>query len=111
MGDWPLRVVSAGNTYYSGELVAFTGRIDPRQVTAGWMILQQDLTRLSRRSSQTVVQPASHVSLLTNPRFAPYLVEAIRQQVEEVRGTNQGGYLISQPISAPTAKPPRPKPT
>ena len=85
LGDRPLRVVTAGNTYYAGELAALTGHTDPRQVTASWLTLQRDLARLSRRSQSNVVREAAHVSLLTDPHHAASVVEAIAEVVRDTK--------------------------
>jgi pimeloyl-ACP methyl ester carboxylesterase len=95
LGDRPLQVVTAGNTYYSGELEVFTGRIDPRRVTASWLTLQGDLARLSRHSARTLVPQASHVSLITDRANAESVVEAVRRVVNEVRGSQDKGERAS----------------
>jgi len=85
LGSRPLRVLVAGHTYYTDEIKAFTGDINPDQVSRSWLTLERDLARLSTRSSLEVVPEASHVSLITDPRYAARVVAAVKDVVQEVR--------------------------
>lgn len=46
--------------------------------------LQEDLTTLSSNTTRTIVQGATHESLVANPEYAAQVVEAIRQVIESV---------------------------
>jgi pimeloyl-ACP methyl ester carboxylesterase len=56
-----------------------------QDTTGEWMVLQEELAKLSSQSEWRVVQDASHMGLLTNPQFASQTSAAIEALVAKIR--------------------------
>ena len=52
-----------------------------------WMVLQEELSGLSSQSEWRVVEGASHMGLLTDPKFASQTAAAIQALVRNSRGS------------------------
>jgi pimeloyl-ACP methyl ester carboxylesterase len=80
LGDLPLTVVTAGNSF-----AAFEGSGIPREAANGaWMQLQSELVGLSTRGVQFVIDSANHRIHATHPDF---IVRAIRHMLRATRDT------------------------
>ena len=77
----PVQLITALNTYHEQPLPVE----DPDETTQTWIMLQQDLLSVSPNSQQTVVEEATHFSLLVNPKHAIIVTEAIIEFVGDVR--------------------------
>lgn len=81
MGDLPIRLITALNTYHEQPL---PGQ-DAEETTRVWTALQNDLLRLSTDSTQQVIEEAAHFSLLLNADHATSVIETIEELVQELR--------------------------
>ena len=70
LGERPLRVLTAEES---------------ARIFGGWSTRQMELARLSSRGIHRVIAGANHGSLISDPRFAPEVVRAIREVVDEAR--------------------------
>ncbi len=80
-GNLPVRLITALNTYHEQPLPVE----DPDKTTQTWVVLQQDLLRVSPNSQQTVVEEATHFSLLVNANHAALVSNTITRLLEEIR--------------------------
>lgn len=81
LGNLPVRLVTALYTYQEQPL---PGQ-DADDTTQTWIALQNDLLRLSTNSTQTVIEEATHFSLLIEPDHGLLVVGVIQELIEEVR--------------------------
>lgn len=81
MGNLPIRLITALNTYHEQPL---PGQ-DADDTTQTWMSLQNDLLRLSTKSTQKVIEEATHFSLLLNADHAISVIEMVEELVQELR--------------------------
>jgi hypothetical protein len=79
LGHLPVRVVTALHTYYEQSLPGQS----PDETTRIWQTLQNDLLHLSTNSKQTILEEATHFSLLINPRHARFVSDIILELVKE----------------------------
>jgi pimeloyl-ACP methyl ester carboxylesterase len=77
----PVRLVTALHTYDERPLPG----VDPAETTQTWVNLQRDMLKLSSNSVQTIVEDATHFSLLVSPDHAARVVEVIQTLIAEVR--------------------------
>jgi len=73
-GSLPLTVLTAGS-------------VPPEM--AGWLSLQSELVGLSSRATQQIVPDAAHLTLVTDERYAAFVIAAIRRLVRDVRVETQ----------------------
>jgi pimeloyl-ACP methyl ester carboxylesterase len=81
LGNLPVRLITALYTYREQPL---PGQ-DAEETTQIWATLQNDLLTLSTDSTQTVIEEATHFSLLVNPNHAMSASEVILALLEEIR--------------------------
>ncbi len=81
VANLPVQLITALNTYHEQPLPVE----DPDETTQTWVILQDDLLTLFTDGRQTVLEEATHFSLLVDPNHATAVSEVIRAIVEEVR--------------------------
>jgi pimeloyl-ACP methyl ester carboxylesterase len=81
VGNLPVRVITALNTYHEQPLPSE----NPDVTTQTWVGLQNDLLSVSPNSRQTMVEDATHFSLLVNSSHAIIVIDTITMLVEEVR--------------------------
>jgi pimeloyl-ACP methyl ester carboxylesterase len=77
----PVRVITALDTYREQPL---PGK-DPEATTQTWIGLQDDLLNISVNSQQTVIEDATHFSLLVNPEHSQIVSAMIIDMVEDSR--------------------------
>lgn len=77
----PVQLITALNTYHEQPLPSE----NPDETTRTWVMLQDDLLTLFTNGRQTVLEEATHFSLLVDPNHASAVSEVIRAIVEEVR--------------------------
>ena len=77
----PVRLVTALYTYREQPLPGQEADV----TTQIWLTLQNDLLSLSTDSTQTVIEEATHFSLLVDPDHAVSVVAVIEELVEELR--------------------------
>jgi hypothetical protein len=79
VGNLPVRLITALHTYQEQPLPVES----PDVTTQTWVVLQDNLLGISPSSEQTVVEEATHFSLLVNPNHAVFVSETIITFVEE----------------------------
>ncbi len=79
--DLPVRLVTALHTYQEQPL---PGQ-ETDKTTQTWVMLQNDLMRLSADSTQTIMEEATHFSLLARPDHALSVSEVIVNLAGEIR--------------------------
>ena len=80
-GNLPVRLITALNTYREQPLPFES----PDETTQTWVMLQDDLLHTSTNREQTVVEEATHFSLLVDSTHAMTVSEVIRTLVTGVR--------------------------
>ena len=81
VGNLPVRLVTTLNTYHEQPLPVE----DPDETTQTWAALQDDLLSISTNREQTMVEEATHFSLLVNPNHAIIVSEAIIEFIEDIQ--------------------------
>lgn len=81
LGNLPIRLVTALDTYREQPLPGQNAD----ETTQTWITLQGDLMRLSTESTQTVIEEATHFSLLADPNHATIVSAVIQELVAETR--------------------------
>lgn len=81
VSNLPVRLITALNTYHEQPLPSE----NPDVTTQTWIVLQQDLLSVSPNSQQTVVEEATHFSLLVNANHAAFVSNTITMLIEEIR--------------------------
>ena len=80
LGDLPLAVVTAGDSLLGGRAV---GKLTPKDLNDAHLEAQKNLTRtLSTRARQTVVEGASHQSIIFNKAHALRVSGVVKDMLE-----------------------------
>jgi pimeloyl-ACP methyl ester carboxylesterase len=82
LGDIPLIVITAGQSVSGKGKIG--GSITGDEMNVLHQKLQKDLVQLSSQSEQIVIPDATHMSILTQPKFADQVTDAVRRMVERV---------------------------
>lgn len=80
LGDLPLIVVTAAESILHGPA---QGGVSAADLNEAHQHHQAALARMSSRGQHVVVPGATHLSILSNPTHAQYVIEAIRQLVHQ----------------------------
>jgi pimeloyl-ACP methyl ester carboxylesterase len=83
LGDMPLMVITAGQSVSGKGKIG--GSITGDEMNVLHQKLQKDLVQLSSRGEQIIIPDATHMSILTHPKYADQVADAVRRMVEEVR--------------------------
>ncbi len=83
LGDLPLLVMTAAESLLHSPA---QGGLTPAQLNAAHHQRQAELAQLSTRGQHIFVPQSTHLSILLNPTHAQFVIDAVQQFVEDLRG-------------------------